>query len=433
MNNFEYTLTNDQINAVNAFKNFLSDDTRFFILNGSAGTGKSFLLSYIINNVLKHCNKALSKKKIKRKPYYITATTHKACDVLSGLLPKENIQTIHSLLGVTVYTDYDSGKQSLKMKKVKSIFDSIIFIDECSMIDDELLDIITKYTKTCKIIFIGDKCQLPPVNQIISSTYTLNSNTVVCNLTEVKRNTDNILALAQSIRNIVESGSFSELKYNNIDICVYDILDFKDALINEFLNVGNNRARILCYTNAVCQKYNSCISKIRKTDEKIQTNEYYVCANSLKFKGRTLPSDAEVYISKIHDNDMCTVSTKYPFEVYRCELNWNDLTGDVKIVKDYTNYNNALKDLASKKDWKSFYYLKEYIADLRPIEVSTVHKAQGSTLDRVYIDLNDLCSCHDPFLFARLLYVAVTRAKEKVIFFGSLNPKYGTLSLKESN
>lgn len=130
---------------------------------------------------------------------------------------------------------------------------------------------------------------------------------------------------------------------------------------------------------------------------------------------------------------MCTVSTKYPFEVYRCELNWNDLTGDVKIVKDYTNYNNALKDLASKKDWKSFYYLKEYIADLRPIEVSTVHKAQGSTLDRVYIDLNDLCSCRDPFLFARLLYVAVTRAKEKVIFFGSLNPKYGTLSLKQSN
>ncbi|MFR7882316.1 MAG: AAA family ATPase [Christensenellales bacterium] len=54
---------------------------------------------------------------------------------------QKETSTIHSLLGVNVIDDYESGKTKLKKsKKWNIIHDSIIFIDECSMIDSELFE-----------------------------------------------------------------------------------------------------------------------------------------------------------------------------------------------------------------------------------------------------------------------------------------------------
>ena len=49
------------------------------------------------------------------------------------------------------------------------ILTTSIIVDECSMIDThttKLLNVIK-----CPIIYIGDYCQLPPVNEIISPTF----------------------------------------------------------------------------------------------------------------------------------------------------------------------------------------------------------------------------------------------------------------------
>ena len=61
-------------------------------------------------------------------------------------------------------------------------------------------------------------------------------------------------------------------------------------------------------------------------------------------------------------------------------------------------------------------------ADLRPTFASTVNKAQGSTYDKVFIDLSDFKPMvhKDPIQLARLLYVAMSRAKYQVIFTGDL-------------
>ena len=63
--------------------------------------------------------------------------------------------------------------------------------------------------------------------------------------------------------------------------------------------------------------------------------------------------------------------------------------------------------------------------DLRPEDASTVHKSQGSTFDTVFIDLSDLSTCRQPDMAARLLYVAFTRARNRVVLYGKLKDKFG--------
>jgi ATP-dependent exoDNAse (exonuclease V) alpha subunit len=57
----------------------------------------------------------------------------------------------------------------------------------------------------------------------------------------------------------------------------------------------------------------------------------------------------------------------------------------------------------------------------------TVHKSQGSTHDDVYIDLGNISTCHNPNQAARMLYVAFSRARNRVFLFGQLAEKYGGL------
>ena len=42
----------------------------------------------------------------------------------------------------------------------------------------------------------------------------------------------------------------------------------------------------------------------------------------------------------------------------------------------------------------------------------TVHKSQGGTFDRVGVDLGNLKTCKDKNLMRRLIYVAISRAKD---------------------
>ena len=92
---------------------------------------------------------------------------------------------------------------------------------------------------------------------------------------------------------------------------------------------------------------------------------------------------------------------------------------------DSTELINALKYEAKIKNWGTYFKLKEFIADVRLADCSTVHKAQGSTYQNIFIDLNDLSVCKSYETAARLLYVACTRATDHVYLYGDLAPRFG--------
>lgn len=58
--------------------------------------------------------------------------------------------------------------------------------------------------------------------------------------------------------------------------------------------------------------------------------------------------------------------------------------------------------------------------DLRAAYACTINKAQGSTYDKVFIDLDDIKKCNSGNQIARMLYVGVSRARLIVYLCGDL-------------
>ena len=77
-----------------------------------------------------------------------------------------------------------------------------------------------------------------------------------------------------------------------------------------------------------------------------------------------------------------------------------------------------------KQLWSQYFDIKDTWLDLRSQYASTVHKAQGSSYDEVFIDLWDIGRCNRPSDTARMLYVSISRARKRVILSGELPEKY---------
>ena len=130
---------------ITKYLNSYDKSNNMFILEGSAGTGKSTVITYILGNP------DFSNKKI-----VYSATTNKAVSVLKKYSEEnENYSflTIHKLLNIKRKID-ESGKElfetliddeSNNLYKSKSIFYyDIIVIDESSMITCDLLTKLIK-------------------------------------------------------------------------------------------------------------------------------------------------------------------------------------------------------------------------------------------------------------------------------------------------
>jgi ATP-dependent exoDNAse (exonuclease V) alpha subunit len=79
-----------------------------------------------------------------------------------------------------------------------------------------------------------------------------------------------------------------------------------------------------------------------------------------------------------------------------------------------------LREAEAQGDLSTVALINKTWIDLRAAYACTINKSQGSTYDKVFIDLDDLKRCNQPNTLARLLYVAVSRARYQVIFTGDL-------------
>lgn len=165
------TLNDEQQAGHDAIASFLHEPhgNSMFLLKGYAGTGKTFLISHIINQIIEANSKA---KWYKQKKIAMTAPTNKAVQVLresSGLADLVSFKTIHSLLGLKeVIKDFGE----IEYKKAYDEDDGsmsdfhIVIIDEVSMLDDALFYEVKRWNSEIKIIMMGDPAQIPPVNKV---------------------------------------------------------------------------------------------------------------------------------------------------------------------------------------------------------------------------------------------------------------------------
>jgi hypothetical protein len=141
-------------------------DYNGLLVEGYAGTGKTYTIVQLIKQIIM----------LQHKEIAITAPTNKAVKVLRKTASyKHNLlifKTIHSLLGLKEDVD-ENGKQTFKKdydpdnpSKIAEI--TVLIIDETSMLQDELYELIKQETKHQElfIIYMGDPAQIPPVGRI---------------------------------------------------------------------------------------------------------------------------------------------------------------------------------------------------------------------------------------------------------------------------
>jgi len=463
---FDFELKHQQQKAFDALCSFIdSKSDKVFILKGYAGTGKTTLMSGLI--------KKLSEKEI---PFSLLATTGRAAKILSEKT-KTKSNTIHSHIYVfnelsedleklsKIQEDFsvdDKGQVTLlfNLNPITSESEKIYIIDEASMISDkieknisfakfgtgDLLGDILNYDKNGKFIFVGDPCQLPPINQSnspalsalhITEKYKL--QTKEFEMTDIVRqaNTNGIIQASFKLRNLfytnpdVKFASFPVKGHNNIYI-----EDSHVGMLNRYIEKikmnGFKDATLICQTNKHCADLNKIIRS------SLQNNQERICLGDL------LMVTQNNYLSNLVNGDQVTV-VEIGSKEYRCGLSFikvvvEEITSKSKfnllLIEDILYSTSTNLDTKQHKDLLIDYFkrmrekgihqkdsaftenmLKDpYINALKAVYgyALTCHKAQGGEWNEIFLYLdNKIHGIKKPGIY-QWLYTSVTRAKENL-------------------
>lgn len=421
-------LNQGQQEAADGFFQFLFDKTSEIVISGPGGVGKTFWMGYMIDEILPRYFKTCELMGIKPqlKDVVMTATTNKAAEVL-GIATGRPASTIHSFLALKVQDDYKTGESILtKTREWKIHHNMIIFIDEASMIDRKLLGIIRESTCNCKIIYVGDHCQLAPVKETISPVY--NQRLPFFELTEPMR-TDmpELQALNSQLRATVAGHGFKPIHVVPGIIDWVSMEDLQILVDSHFVNQGTN-SRILAYTNQRVVDFNNYIRDLRQIQTTYVMGERLINNTAVQLSNGMLSVEQEIEIVGLADHTtMMDIEDGVTMEVREADLktSYGEVYTGVLLPEDREHFHALVKYYQKAKMWPTYFRLKSRVPDLRQRDAATVHKAQGSSYDTVFIDMTSLSSCHNPDLAARLLYVAASRARHRIVMFGDLAPKYG--------
>lgn len=427
-------LNKGQEAIADAFFNFLLDpEEKEMNISGPGGTGKTFTMAHMIDTIMPRYHETCTM--MGAKPLYnevvMTATTNKAAEVLAQATGRPT-STYHSFQGLTVKNDFKTGESNVIPSKSYAVKrNKVIFIDEASMIDRQLLKYAREGTANSKLVFVGDADQLLPVKETKSPVYAGNITTHY--LTEQMR-TDKpeLKALHQQLRDTVEGKTgFLPIKI------VPGIIDWVDGDAMEQLVLSHftqpTDSRIVAYTNDQVINYNTYIRQANGHHGEYSIGEKLVSNAATQ----VTPNDRLSIEQEVEIIDQDSATRKIPIingvelEVRdsTLDLGYGGIISEVPVPTDPDYYNRLIKWLGKEKNWERYFFLKERIPDLRALHACTVHKSQGSSYDTIFIDASDLSSCRQPDMVARLLYVAVSRARSRVVFYGDLAAKYGGLVL----
>ena len=423
------TLNTGQQNAADEFFRFMIHPTqKEMAISGRAGTGKTFLLQHLFKRVLPDYRDSCKILNIPQiiKDFTFTATTNRAADVLSGSMDFPAM-TIHSFMNLKVYDDFKTGRQKLsKTDRFKVHTNMLIFIDEASMVDRKLYKIIHEGTdKTCKIVYVGDHCQLAPVGEEVSQVFDPSIPRV--ELTQQMRNSGQpaLMDLCEQLRETVETGVFKPIK---LVPGVIDQLD--DTTMQQHVDTvfghEDPDSRILAYTNNQVLAYNAYIRKIRGYGDRFGSGEAVVNNSGCKIGSNVLSAEREFTVEPLGVDATLTMGDGTEIDYHNIELH-DPKNGNVIPCRQPNKpslFREIQKQYARNKDWFSFYQLKNSFPDLRSRDSSTVYKAQGSTYESVYADMQNIGTCTNPVQASRMLYVALSRAREHVYLYGRLPPRF---------
>lgn len=424
-------LNNQQQQAKTLILDFIGDnqDDNFFLLSGYAGTGKSTTITDIIATYQQQQYSWIA----------MCAPTHKATQVLrrkGNERGSHNIDysTIHQLLGLTAEIDYNTGEQVFTQVGNNNLkkYDLVV-IDECSMIDSELWGIIQSevYTHDKKVVLLGDKAQLPPINDPISPIFS--ESIPHFELTEVMR-TNNLNPLADIINDcrlhkLCDNSVFSSDMTQGAWL-IEDKKAWLNTLLRSFKSpqYKNNPdyAKAIAWTNRAVNYINNFCR-----DELL---DYPDCPF---IEGERLVANDHIHDYRDTSEILCHNSSEFTILKVKPKLDepiphyWMRAEDDdgnkfpILVVADNNKFTQQLKSLAQvahstldqkrRKDaWKNYWDFKHQFANVNYTYAITSHKSQGSTYDNAFVAQTNIMSNPKRSEAFQSLYVAYSRASQRL-------------------
>lgn len=408
-----FTPSPEQDKALISIRDFLSTKSGswYFTLAGYAGTGKTSLLQHLI------CNES--------RKFLIATPTGKAASVLRSKLPKQIcVKTVHQLL-------YHPSSPSLstmeklqdellqakaegspiaeiclkiaeerdRLRKERVTFSirpdsqlvpgAVVIVDEASMISRKVFKDLQE--TGCKVLFVGDPGQLPPVKDegwFIEEKHD-------ATLTSILRQAMDspIVRLSMEIRN----GDVNPGQYKTGDciLTTKDKMEEGEWLEASQVLTGSNASRIRI-NRYFRKRLGRAISQLPREGEKLiclkndhyQLPEPWINGVLLKATADVLPTDNPV--EETIQVDYEGIPSCFQFYPFHC----------------LKHYNEGLEE--EPREMRKGLFECDYAYAI------TVHKSQGSEWDSVIVADDQMLKDQKEFR-RRWLYTAVTRAKKKLI------------------
>ena len=453
LSHFPHQPTQGQQAAVREMVEFLydPDPASAFLLCGYAGTGKTSLISALIQSM-----PALRVKTV------LLAPTGRAAKVLAGY-SGHPAYTIHKKIYQTV-TDA-SGVMRVARALNKHSY-TLFIVDEASMIGmdeggfgrrnlfEDLIDYVADGSH-CRLMLIGDTAQLPPVGSTESPALDLDFLRSFTNLklhhsilTEVVRqqNFSGVLLNATMLRQqiaMMDDGDSPEMPLFDIDDCP-DVVRLGGEELEEVLNTeygAHNLEEVVVVTrsNKRANLFNQEIrNRVLYREEEVNAGDYLMVV-----KNNYYWLDVESEIGFVANGDIVEVLSirnhqhLYGFHFVDATLRFVDYpdspTQDCKLLLE--TLHSEAPSLTSEEQQRLFDAVMEDYADLpakadrlrsvkqnpyfNALQVKfsyalTCHKTQGGQWDTVIVDQGYMTDDMMDKEYLRWLYTAVTRATRKV-------------------
>ena len=467
-------LTPSQQNALERIKDFIgSPSSRIFILKGYAGTGKTTLVKVILNEMEKAGQK-----------YILMASTGRAAKVLTdatdtaGKEPyREPARTIHSQIYrfKNINQDMDSFNKDASDftdKAVKLKFDlmhhdddsrqTLYIVDEASMISDEkslnesqaeygnggrLLHDLLEFDSSGKFLFIGDNCQLPPINQPFSPALqkeyfrrVFDIEAEEAELTQVMRQSDgnDITMSATRIRKLYQSvpscvcAKFPFRGYRNIHI-VNSEIELLNMYVNAIKNKDYSKATLITMSNRSIFSISEIVRKaLGLSNAALSENDLLLVTQNNMISG--LMNGDLIKVLRIGERIRHAGLT---FAYVEVESLATHRTSSQLIVEDiitsgttnlrqdqqsrlFIDYHYRMKDIGIKQnseEYKRRMTTDPYLNALRCTYgyALTCHKAQGGEWDNVFLNIPRGLPYNEPRSYAyQWVSTAMTRAKKEL-------------------
>ena len=469
-------LTTSQENVLKQILDFVNvSKDRVFILKGYAGKGKTTLMRFLI--------KALAEK---GKHYRLLASTGRAAKVLANLSEANGqTSTIHSMVySFNGLNKEFEEKEEPKVDKDGQLFlvfepsrldekanpETVYIVDEASMVSDvatkdvtqakfgdgRLLKELLEYDSrpNSKFIFVGDPCQLPPIEQYYSPAlmkdYFLEQFGLTAQeaqLTEImrQRGVCGIVDASKQIRRLYNAAPNSSANYGLQKL--WGFLPFRryrdiqlhsslEDLLNDYVSKvktsGLNSAVCICRSNKACGQLSGMIRrKLGYTSCSIQKGDLLMVIQN------NMPTG-------LMNGDMVTVEEIAPEITTRARLTFRQVrVKELFTGKTYTTllieeiaYQGRLNLDSSQqqalfvdfiirmkekgitqKHKKAFYnamFKDPYLNALRCMfgYAITCHKSQGGEWEEVYVHVPRNITLNPTKETYQWVYTSMTRARK---------------------